>query len=115
MTICPKCGTIAKSDKVSCCGRGGSWFETCGSGGNSNLAHTWSEGIRVCKARGQSKLVITQQPLINVQQSGIHHSNDTGMKNSPFHTSDSRSSTFQGCVKLLNVAVHISLLFTSSI
>ena len=25
-SVCPKCGIIAKSGKISCCGRGGSWF-----------------------------------------------------------------------------------------
>jgi hypothetical protein len=28
--VCRKCGTIAKSRKSSCCGRGGSWFRNCG-------------------------------------------------------------------------------------
>ena len=49
--VCPTCGTIAKSGRLSCCGRGGSWFGNCGSAGNTNSGHTWSEGIRVCKSR----------------------------------------------------------------
>ena len=60
-SICPKCGTIEKSGKTSCCGRGGSWFKTCGSFGNSNLDHTWSEGIWACKTSAQSKTAIDQQ------------------------------------------------------
>merc|ERR1719331_1822639 len=27
---CPKCGTISKSGKRSCCARGGAWFKKCG-------------------------------------------------------------------------------------
>lgn len=48
---CPKCATIKKSGKTSCCARGGSWYRNCGSGGNSKFGHTWSEGIRACKKR----------------------------------------------------------------
>merc|ERR1712224_883756 len=53
-TSCTKCGKIKKSGKNSCCGRGGSWFKDCGSGGNSKFGHTWSEGIRACKTLAQS-------------------------------------------------------------
>ena len=50
-SVCLDCGTIQKSGKMSCCGRGGSWFGKCGSAENANLSHTWYEGIRACKAR----------------------------------------------------------------
>ena len=49
--VCAECGIIQKSGKLSCCARGGSWFGKCGSAGNGDLRHTWSEGIRVCEAR----------------------------------------------------------------
>ena len=49
--VCPKCGTVKKSGKMSCCGRGGSWFRKCGSFGNT---HTWYEGIQICKTRSRS-------------------------------------------------------------
>ena len=49
--ICPECGIIQKSGKLSCCGRGGSWFGNCGSVGEANLDHTWHEGIQACKTR----------------------------------------------------------------
>ena len=61
--VCPKCGTIHKSGKISCCGRGGSWFKNCGTAGNTQLEHTWQEGIRACKARTQSKTAMGQQQL----------------------------------------------------
>ena len=60
-STCSKCGTIKKSGKSSCCGRGGSWFRDCGSGGNSKFGHTWSEGIRACKVRVYSKTDIDQR------------------------------------------------------
>merc|ERR1712113_1138023 len=57
-SACSKCGTIKKSGKTSCCGRGGSWFRNCGGGGNSNLDHTWFEGIRACKTRPSRRQVL---------------------------------------------------------
>ena len=51
--VCPKCATIEKSGKFSCCGRDGSWFKNCGGAGNTKLEHTWQDGIRACKARAQ--------------------------------------------------------------
>ena len=57
---CLECGIISKSGKSSCCGRGGSWFGNCRSVGNTNLGHTWHEGIRVCKGR-QFQAVAGQQ------------------------------------------------------
>ena len=59
-SACPECGMIPKSGKASCCGRGGSWFGSCGSAGNAHLGHTWHEGIQVCKGR-QFQAVAGQQ------------------------------------------------------
>ena len=58
--MCPKCGIINKSGKLSCCGHGGSWSGKCGSAWNSKPGHTWQEGIRVCKDR-QFQAVVVQQ------------------------------------------------------
>ena len=49
--VCPKCGTTGKSGKLSCCGRGGSWFGNCGNAENTKFGHTWYEGIQSCKSR----------------------------------------------------------------
>ena len=54
-SVCHKCGTIEKSGRNSCCGRGGSWFKNCRSAGDAKLRHTWYEGIQVCSTRSQSK------------------------------------------------------------
>ena len=59
-SVCPECGMAKKYGKSSCCGRGGSWFGDCGSAGNSNLGHTWQEGIQVCKGR-QFQTALVQQ------------------------------------------------------
>ena len=80
VSVCPKCGTIAKSDKLSCCGRGGSWFKNCGGIGNTKPHHSWYEGIQACKSRSQSKTVIGQQ--LNVaQQKDIDSSQGADMAN----------------------------------
>ena len=49
-TKCPKCGTTNKGD-VSCCARGGSWFQKCGDPGDTRFEYTWTEGINVCKGK----------------------------------------------------------------
>ena len=59
--VCPKCGITKKSGKMSCCGRGGSWFGNCGSAGGTKLDHTWVEGLQACKSQRQSETVISQQ------------------------------------------------------
>ena len=59
--VCPKCGVTAKSRKISCCGRSGSWFGKCGSAGNVEHEHTWHEGIQACKTLAQFKATIGGQ------------------------------------------------------
>ena len=73
-SVCPKCGTIARSGKLSCCGHGGSWFGNCGNAGNANFGHTWNEGIQACKSR-QSKKIVGQQ-LYDPHPQGNVPSND---------------------------------------
>ena len=58
--VCPKCGILQKSGKLSCCGRGGSWSGRCGKTGNTNFGHTWYQGIQVCKSY-QLQLEVRQQ------------------------------------------------------
>ena len=58
--MCPKCGITTKSGKLSCCGRGGSWFGNCGAAGEGEFDHEWSEGFEACKARSQSEIVVGQ-------------------------------------------------------
>ena len=59
---CPKCGTIKKSGKTSCCGRGGSWFKNCGRTVNKRLQYTWYEGIQACKkAQSMPRLAFGQR------------------------------------------------------
>ena len=75
--VCPKCGTIRKSGKTSCCGRGGSWFKKCGSAGNTNFRHTWSKGVLACKTRAQLKVFRPRQRN-GTQQLNSSYSIDIG-------------------------------------
>ena len=64
-SVCPKCGIIAKSGKISCCGHSGSWFGNCGSAGNVKLDHTWYAGIHACKTLSQPKAAIGRRSNAN--------------------------------------------------
>ena len=73
-SICSKCGTTKKSGKISCCAPGGSWFENCGTSGNSNTDHTWFEGLQACKdvaslllGKVESRLIIINQKTTKQQ------------------------------------------------
>ena len=76
---CPKCGITTKSGKISCCGRGGSWFGDCGSGGDTKFGHTWYDGLQSCRAWSESKAVIVQQ-LNEAEQQRDGSSEDTAAK-----------------------------------
>ena len=48
--VCPKCGSAKKSGKRSCCAPGGAWFKNCGDAGDTEVDHTWAEGVQACKS-----------------------------------------------------------------
>ena len=100
VSVCPRCGTIEKSGKMSCCGRDGSWFRNCGSASTAKLRHTWYEGIQSCKARPQSKtdvghqLNVPQQKVIDSSQDAVIANGQpvTGATKAFAFTSDNTSS-----------------------
>ena len=79
--VCLTCGTMKKSGKLSCCGRGGSWFGSCGVAGNTKLQHTWHEGIQACETR-QHKTGMEQQGDALHQNSNKYYNDDGGAINS---------------------------------
>ena len=89
--ICHKCGTIGKSGKMSCCGRGGSWFRNCGGIGNTQLHHTWYEGIQACRRWMRSKTSVVQR--LNDGEKFKDFLNGAGMANSTVVTAPERSIT----------------------
>ena len=50
--VCPKCGTLKKDGKLSCCAPGGAWFKNCGDG--QMFQYTWADGIDACKGKCQT-------------------------------------------------------------
>ena len=58
---CPKCGTINKSGKRSCCARGGAWFKKCGDVGDSSFEHTWDGGFKACKKFNSAQAVLSRE------------------------------------------------------
>ena len=108
VSVCPKCGIIEKSGKRSCCGRGGSWFNNCGGAGNVKLQHTWYEGIQACKARPQSKTLISGQ-LNVVQQKDINSSHGASMPNSKAVTVAAKTSIMTSTYGSDNVSTHTSV------
>ena len=76
IAVCPVCGAMKRSQKLSCCARGGSWYGKCGSAGDENGEHTWHEGIQACKAR-QSQVVMAQQQHA-VRRGGTNAYSDAG-------------------------------------
>ena len=50
---CPKCGSFAKSGRVSCCAHGGAWYKNCGGAANKHADHRWFEGVEACKGKSE--------------------------------------------------------------
>ena len=116
---CPKCGTIKKSGKHSCCARGGAWFKSCGDVGSTKFDHTWVEGIQTCKNRtrwvsveapeqARHERIITQSMSITEKRIGIGQDADI---HSIGHMSDDVEKTdWEARVELTKITVLASLL-----
>ena len=77
VSVCHTCGVVKKSDKRSCCARGGSWYGKCGGAGNKNREHTWYEGLQACKALQSQAVMVHQQNV--VEQKNTNLSDDASM------------------------------------
>ena len=118
---CPKCG-VKKSGTLSCCARGGAWFNNCGDEESVNADHTWTDGIQACKGSVSLFLKNNQQPQIILRNEPTHAPlNDTRTRNDhrqktiDFIILKSGMSTvgtrnFEGFCSLSKVTVFISIL-----
>ena len=79
-SVCPKCGTMTNSGKLTCCSRGGSWFGNCGSAGQANAGHTWYEGIQACTARQLETAVDQELHFPQTKRSGSSDNTNTNRK-----------------------------------
>ena len=118
---CPKCG-VKKSGELSCCARGGAWFNNCGDEEDTNVDHTWTDGIQACKGFVSLFLGNNQQSQVILRHEPTHAQlNDTRTQNGPQQkTIDSiilksdmstvGISNFEGFCSLSKVTVFISIL-----
>ena len=97
---CPKCGSVRKSGRLSCCARGGAWFQKCGDVADTNVGYTWAEGFRACDYGFTStRWFMIEAPLqarhdrIIVQPiNATEQRNDTRKDNDDIHPSDNLSA-----------------------
>ena len=111
---CPKCGTIKKSGKRSCCARGGSWFKKCGDADDAEFDHTWTEGIGTCQGFAASALVNASTQVRYRDVGVIAHAQSTTQRSNTTHA-DSTSridiTASEDCVESAKVAICVCVLF----
>ena len=107
-SACSKCGTIKKSGQLSCCAPGGTWFQNCGDGANSDLDHTWFEGIQACVGV-EAKV----KAMLN-RQTAAFNPTDVVLKQNIDSADGTAYANCRGYCELTNVSVTISFLFVIS-
>ena len=78
---CPKCGKGKKSGKLSCCARGGAWFQKCGDGDDSKFDHTWMEGIQACNSGSPFRIGKPLQAMLLHERVVTYPMNGTWLQN----------------------------------
>ena len=109
---CSKCGTIKRTGKLSCCTRGGAWFNNCGDPGDPKFDHTWLEGMQACTGFMSLFSSKTQVLLRHKQPNGTKEQNDLQQKIFEFtgdHTASMGSQNYKGVCSLLKVTILINL------
>ena len=114
---CPKCGRIKKSGKLSCCARGGAWFNNCGDVRESKFHHTWVEGMQACKKIVISNLINSPALVMFHHESTNGHPRKTSHQHnkiSPTESlSDVDSMNSEDCAELSKVVMCTFILFIS--
>ena len=119
MTTCPKCGTIKTSGILSCCARGGSWFQNCGGPNDDGFDHTWFEGIQACKTiksfsgQAQSQGMLREKTTIYHQA----HLTNQSQTHDDFNVADVRGTATvnsKGCHERTATVACTSLLFIAA-
>ena len=65
---------------LTCCGKGGSWFQNCGRPGDPNFEHTWGEGTKACAATNNAPDgVVTTQKAVSGSTCSPHPINPYDM------------------------------------
>ena len=117
-TVCPNCGTL-QSGRRSCCARGGTWFDNCGSSNDGKFAHTWFEGIQACKNSSsslsgelQSHSMLHENTTIDQQVQDHKHLDSDSAGGDSRGDVATNSKCYDG---LANIVVFISLLLLISL
>ena len=111
-SACPKCGTIKRTGKLSCCTRGGAWFNNCGDPGDPKFDHTWLEGMQACTGFMSLFSSKTQVLLRHKRSNGTKEQNDLQQKIVEFtvgHTSSMGSQNYKRVCSLLQVTILMNL------
>ena len=114
---CPKCGSLKKSGKLSCCARDGAWFKNCGDSGDSNFDHTWVEGMHACT--GSVSLSSVESPALLMMSSEGSNTQPLNTARTPKTTLNqiniysSTTDDSKDCVELAKLVVCASLLLIS--
>ena len=119
---CPKCGIVKKSGTRSCCAPGGAWFNNCGDAGDTQLDHTWAEGVQACRGFAASsvktplevtihQVEVIAHPFNTDQQENVNQQ----QKNFYLHGSASNAGTtgYKDRVGMAQVVVWICVILTS--
>ena len=115
---CPKCGVMKKLGKLSCCARGGAWFQKCGNGDDSNFNHTWIEGVRACNMSRSPLLTEGPAQVMLVHNKFTSPSVRTAWLSSPMEDYDNNypnagTVDSEGVSKLANIVEFASILLTA--
>ena len=114
--VCSKCGITKKSGALSCCARGGAWFNNCGNNVDTKFDHTWPEGIQACKSLVKTpprvalpRVAVIAYPLITVEPRNATNQQTHVYRSSSVSNSD--NTNCKGRVRLAHAAVCNCVLF----
>ena len=122
--LCPKCGTVKKSGKYSCCARDGAWFKNCGDAGDTNVDHTWAEGIQACKGYDVTVIAVKSALQETLDQAGTtaYTTNTTPWRNVSRHRTsidpgnnipEASHTNSKDCRRLRKATIGVSTLLIS--
>ena len=111
---CPKCGTIQKSGKLSCCARGGAWFKKCGNVGDSKFEHTWVEGMQACKSVKSPQGMLSREEATTHPLNIISTQHHSDIYHHPGGVSDAVHTESSGCLRVAKTFAFASILSTIS-
>ena len=114
------CGAIKKSGQLSCCARGGAWFKNCGDVDDTNVDHTWAEGIEACRysagdASVESSLQTVLRPVeVTIYPLKSNQAQDDTQHQTKLPVADSMSIK-SGCVECVGLAKAVKCICVLSI